>query len=708
MRLKRSVSNLLLFLLVVCICMPLFRDHAAAVAPGTYSQYCGATVLGRQGCHGYFGNLNYFNDDPDSTAAVSGTDILINWSDTKADAIPINIATAASFENEIVQYLQQASSGTYDYDGVGAAFIIDSMLGENGTSLCSSGTCTWQDGVKYANANLANWEARVNYYAQKGWISWDQQVTLPIGTYDSTHLCYVGAPTSCGGSAEIRQYDSQDFTYRADNSTAITDMIVFHNPDGSVVEIRRACGNLTAPTEGLTAPPGSTNPTPTPTPTPPPPPPPVYTCGNSSTDPATLQPNQSFTTNINVDYSGGTPIYTSFHVSITGSSSLYANNNAQPVSKTASSLSYSVPSLRAPPEAGAYTISWQLYNGNIALSPSCSGQIKTIALPYFSVYGSDVSSGGDFNACTANGGTLAGWYDSQNAQAGASTLLGAIAIGKINGFASAQNTATGAPNNPANGLSFANTSPVSGSSPSAKLGGNFGGVHCLFSPTAPKTTEQNIVSPTTIGLGALTSGAHSYNGNLYLNGGTVASGKSIAIYVTGNVYIKSNITYGTDTNGTWTINKNGGTDIPSFTLVDTGGNIYLDPSVSELDGIYVAESSNDHGGTIYTCSQISGSSFVPVAAPNLYTSCAGQLTVYGSFIADQVNLMRTYGTLNDAKTSDNPAGAKHVCSNGVNASVCAAEVFDFSPEMYLSSPDIQQPNNGAETYNAMTSLPPVL
>jgi hypothetical protein len=39
---------------------------------------------------------------------------------------------------------------------------------------------------------------------------------------------------------------------------------------------------------------------------------------------------------------------------------------------------------------------------------------------------------------------------------------------------------------------------------------------------------------------------------------------------------------------------------------------------------------------------------------------------------------------------------------------CAAEIFNFSPELYLSTPDIQLPNNGAVQYDAVTSLPPVL
>ncbi|HVV66709.1 MAG TPA: hypothetical protein VHB72_01405 [Candidatus Saccharimonadales bacterium] len=51
------------------------------------------------------------------------------------------------------------------------------------------------------------------------------------------------------------------------------------------------------------------------------------------------------------------------------------------------------------------------------------------------------------------------------------------------------------------------------------------------------------------------------------------------------------------------------------------------------------------------------------------------------------------------------------CSNGgtqVTTSTCAAEVFQYSPSLYISTPAILQPNSGATQYDAITSLPPVL
>jgi hypothetical protein len=182
-------------------------------------------------------------------------------------------------------------------------------------------------------------------------------------------------------------------------------------------------------------------------------------------------------------------------------------------------------------------------------------------------------------------------------------------------------------------------------------------------------------------------------------------GNDLSLFVNGNIYIASNITFGTN-NGDWTINADGTSNIPSFYIVATG-NIYVAPSVTELDGVYVAKTNTSgSGGTIYTCGQ---SSFSPLPAASLYSTCNQQLIVYGSFIGAQVNLMRTFGSLNNSTSTEDPnGGAPRQCDNGDFASDCAAEIFNFSPEVYLSKPAIQAPNNGATSYDAEVDLPPVL
>jgi hypothetical protein len=344
--------------------------------------------------------------------------------------------------------------------------------------------------------------------------------------------------------------------------------------------------------------------------------------------------------------------------------------------------------------------------------------------PFFKVFNSSISSGGEFNTVPAadcsKQGVLGAWYyyetayygNHRNDEYGSSSQLGAQALGPIVGFGTAQGDEFGTGAIPY-GLSFANSSgDVKVDPDSPDLGGNLGGQHCITdAPSAPDNTTSDIGNSVTVGSGALVNGAHSYSsGDLTINGGSVAAGNNVAIYVTGHdVYISNPITY-----GAWASTS----DVPSFVLVVTDGNIYINPSVTELDGIYVAKAgtSADTDGKIYDCSDTpDGQFFKAMPTDELYDNCNQQLTVYGSFIADQVNLMRTFGSLRDTADSlsdQNPIyGPTINCpSTGGSAlySTCAAEVFDFSPEMYLSNPAIALPSNGAIKYDAITSLPPVL
>jgi hypothetical protein len=321
------------------------------------------------------------------------------------------------------------------------------------------------------------------------------------------------------------------------------------------------------------------------------------------------------------------------------------------------------------------------------------------------------------------GGTIASWYDNQTAIAGAHTLFSAVALGQVTGFGSDQGRTTG-PNNQPMGLTYANSGPGSGGQSASgtlpQMGGNYGTGGCFYSPTQPGSTTADISTPATVGVAPLSGGAHSYNAtgqNLNLVGGEVDLNDSLGIYVTnGSVYISPNAAstvnngIGYNTAG-WSINSGGKTNIPSFTLVVTGGNIYIDPGVTELDGTYIAEKdAAGHGGAIYTCgTDLGGGNFTPMAKTSLYNNCNQQLVVNGSLEADQVDLMRTMGSLEDANSSENPNSATRLCLNSsVNTPVCSAEMVVTGPELYLQKPAIEPPNNGAQYFNAITSLPPVL
>lgn len=83
------------------------------------------------------------------------------------------------------------------------------------------------------------------------------------------------------------------------------------------------------------------------------------------------------------------------------------------------------------------------------------------------------------------------------------------------------------------------------------------------------------------------------------------------------------------------------------------GNIYISPNVTELDGVYTTQPlSVAAGGKIYTCSpplaSLTATDNIPASfIANAYTGCSNQLTVYGSFVANQVVMMRTFGSLRD-------------------------------------------------------------
>jgi hypothetical protein len=181
----------------------------------------------------------------------------------------------------------------------------------------------------------------------------------------------------------------------------------------------------------------------------------------------------------------------------------------------------------------------------------------------------------------------------------------------------------------------------------------------------------------------------------------------VTIYVDGNVNIEGNISLGDSWN---TIG-----DIPSFELIVQNGNIYIDNNVTRLDGVYVAQDLTQAGtGTIYDCS-VGG---VPASGAQFSNDCYQPLVINGSFIATQVDLMRT--TSPDNSTSSNntlfeSTGDNSTSGGSDSASLSgnASEVFNYSPAVWLglTNNDLlgtDTNNVGLNNYNSITSLPPVL
>ncbi len=256
--------------------------------------------------------------------------------------------------------------------------------------------------------------------------------------------------------------------------------------------------------------------------------------------------------------------------------------------------------------------------------------------PFFKVYNGSASAGGAFKSASPNcsgGGVLASWNNDSgtypSGDFGASAQIGALALGPITGFASNQSAFS---NNPA-GLSFANSVLADKSPPdtySPALGGNFNtapGAGDCFTDVIPPAGVTPTAGPVTIGGRTVSPGA-SQNQSVFVNGAN------------GNVYISGNILYKGDNGLTGSAAAwNSPSDVPSF-VVHATGNIYIGSNVTELDGLYEAN------GKIYTCAQ----NTVPYSAVpfnQMYTKCNKQLTVYGKFVANQINMARTFGSLRD-------------------------------------------------------------
>lgn len=376
-----------------------------------------------------------------------------------------------------------------------------------------------------------------------------------------------------------------------------------------------------------------------------------------------------------------------------------------------------------------------VYNNGTQVPGTTSGSAAFSACmtvenePYVKVYGNSVSAAGGpvENGYSCSGGQLTSWNNDSGLYPGygSGAELAALATRQISGFSSALNTSSfnAATGHPGQGLTFGNVSNNSSEAyqDTPQMGGNYGASFCygLNVTNLPSTglPTSNVSSLSGNGRYVTGSGYSSGSGAI-INGGTVANNTNSAIYVKGNVYIAPGPSGGIVYNGTgWTWSPTS-TNIPSFALVAVGGNIYIDPSVTNLDGVYAAVKSSGHGGNIYDCSDSpNGQNFAPMpytGANNLFNSCNHQLVVHGSFIADNVKLMRTFGSLRDETAPRRPLGSTPPptrCSNPglwVDHQTCAAEVFDFSPEVYIGNYQLTPGNNNSLQYDSYTSLPPVL
>jgi len=318
-----------------------------------------------------------------------------------------------------------------------------------------------------------------------------------------------------------------------------------------------------------------------------------------------------------------------------------------------------------------------------AQTANCDTTVQVTTQPYMAVYGGDAIAGSyeaaGSGVCSTNSDAgFLGWNTAS--YNGAGSQFAVTALGDIRYFASALNASANNGANPRkpSGLSFANTGSLVNTG-TGLFGGQFSAASAVDNSSCSFIGEGVDLSTHTGSTAnpAVLSGADATSALP----GSVSTMRTI--YATGNVYIGHDITYANS--GGWTNLAN----IPFFKLVVVGGNIVIGQSVSQLDGLYVAEpDASGQGGTIYTCGS-DASTPANVDDGTMYDNCNTRLVVNGAFAAKQVRFLRTYGTVGSATNNT---------SNEANA----AEVFHYSPEMWLPR------RGGAFNYDSISGLPPVL
>lgn len=165
-------------------------------------------VYGRYEHYGYFKNIN--DDAGDSVWHTTGPN---------APAIPLSINSADEFINFT---LNKLSKGNTTQDGVGAAFIIQTMIGSSRNNPPTA-------------AQIADWEARVRYADSRGWVSWAKTISYRLNSYWQGPCS--GYNCDQGGS------DPRDDAFYDPGVTKSDKAIVFTNGSSVVYAIRHECAN---------------------------------------------------------------------------------------------------------------------------------------------------------------------------------------------------------------------------------------------------------------------------------------------------------------------------------------------------------------------------------------------------------------------------------------------------------------------------------
>jgi hypothetical protein len=320
---------------------------------------------------------------------------------------------------------------------------------------------------------------------------------------------------------------------------------------------------------------------------------------------------------------------------------------------------------------GQYTVTWKYDDASVD-PVTCTDTFSVANMPYVAVYGGDAAIGKSplvDMTCYQNDDVCAYSWNNYTADfKGAVAQYAVMALGQVQEFASNLDI------NPPNVLRMMLANTGSQVTPFQDVaGGWYGGVF------GDVNTPCDYLSDVTVAPE---------------NGSSISLPPSITgqveKYASSDVKITNNVVYSSTSWASLAA-------IPSFKLV-VQGDIYIDKDVTQLDGVYVALATYDEtsgtytGGHIYTCSE--GNAMVNPSSSTFYDKCNKRLVVNGAFVAKQVILGRTAGTLGQSST-DTPA------TPGTSK---AAEIFNYTPELWLP----RNTTTPSLRYKSITGLPPVL
>lgn len=638
-----------------------------------YGSMAAMAAYGRANNRGYFLNeFDNFGDYVWRPTVWPNSNPTPGCSGNGSYAIPLSVNTKQKFIDYVKCKLDSTADNSHvrKQDRVGAAFIIQTMRGEDGADAgCSQANC------RPSNAEIADWEARIN----------NPNVTFQSNTMRSFTInsYYQGNPPTGNSSPN-------DDAFYPDSGTQ-TAFVFSGGSNAYTYVIRHFCANPVG-TGSL-------------------PPPPEYALSPQvdSVSPTEVEPDSTMNVQTSVNNNGNvqsnptqweiTKMVVQPGQTVPNEGGSVANSSTAPcqsgggaasgnffqnggttcenVAKGSGRFNPGTPAQNLQPSASDVAVGDLPVGTRICFalsvqprSTSSSQWAHSVPVctvvgkkPKVQIWGNDLAVRGRVETSTTvkNGQTFGSWVE-----------YGVFAVDAVSRFASGAGL-NGQTNNQQvdwSKFTFANVDEIGG----VPTFGNFTSTS-NFRPLSNAAAffaslpNQSPVGGGSVDLGGLTFATGSpvqvrTAGNLTITGGGIGRGQSVVIVATGTVTITGNITYTNDT-------LNSVNDIPQVVIV--ANNISIQDSVSRVDAWLVTDD------TINTCSNITG---------NLTSEkCSTALEVNGPVVTNRLLLNRTAGSGTDDE-SNNPA-----------------ERFNLRPDAFLWARLQASGNSKAQTVYTV-ELPP--